>query len=55
MIKNARTEVGKTPSPVSGSTSEIIKRGEAVRKDETVKVSLKKVAKSLGKLVEVDL
>jgi hypothetical protein len=37
MEKNARVEVGKTPSVHSGRPSEIENEGEAVCKDELVK------------------
>lgn len=34
MVKNGRVEVGKTPSVLSGKPSEMIKKGEAITKDE---------------------
>lgn len=34
MEKNGRVEVGKTPSALSGKPSEMIKKGEAITKEE---------------------
>lgn len=48
MIKNAKVEIGKTPSVVSGKPSEAIVNGEAVRKDE-IKI-IKKANKQLRKI-----
>lgn len=35
MEKTGRVEAGTTPSEVSGKPSEVIKEGQALRKDET--------------------
>ena len=52
MIKNARIEVGKTPSAVSGAPSQTIRKGEALKRDEKSEVSIVKTAKALHSLVE---
>lgn len=51
MIKTGRIEPGKTPSTVSGRPSEVIRKGEPVRRDEkTPERTISKVAKQLGKV-----
>lgn len=48
MEKQGKVEAGVTPSEVSGKPSEVIKEGQAVRKDEApVKSSIEKVASLL--------
>lgn len=40
MTKNGQIQIGKTPSVVSGDPSEIIKKGEALCKDEEAPLRL---------------
>ena len=48
MEKNGKVEAGVTPSEVSGQPSQVIKEGQAVRKDEIPeKSSIEKMASLL--------
>lgn len=49
MIKNGKVEAGKTPSEISGKTSETIKNGQAVLKHEKPSYAEEAFLKALAK------